>query len=346
LRVIIAAASNGGGYANIFRTKELAVGPKILESVLAELWDFDSGISSPNTDTLESRGKPLRVYYQGTSINLPNATFTAHLPDARWGNYYNAPIPQEVPPLPPGPYNDTGTIDAPNGLAYTHHLIRDFMFLDATAKNRTNNIPPGPAAWPVRDNSYPYHVARRGLDLTQNEARVTKYTRGTGHHQNTKYLLDDSTFNPADGSLLNFESRNVAFTALLYELRDNSGNAAPEAPNWFGVAVPDGITDYRNVIIYFHPNPTQGGASYNPNSYQSKSGPPGTNWKELFAYVDRLGNQLAGAAKYAGREPNGDPRNQIVIFPFMKEYNNVGILPKYWYFIVKDILDDIYTNGV
>jgi hypothetical protein len=41
----------------------------------------------------------------------------------------------------------------------------------------------------------------------------------------------------------------------------------------------------------------------------------------------------------------GDPKNQIVIFPFMRDYNDVGILPQYWYFIVKDILDDI-INGV
>jgi hypothetical protein len=355
LRVVIAAASNGGGYANIFRTKEHEDGLGILELVLAELWDFDTRISSDDQgnpapqDYLESRNKPLRGYNQ-TNPN-PEASFRAFLPDSRWKNYYDDnSIPAEVPPLPPGPYNDTGGKDSRHTLYFTHHLIRDFMFLDATLNNRTNDIPSGPAAWPVRDNSYPYQVARIGLDLGDNETQVANYTQGIGHHPNKKYLLNDSTFKPeANGPLLDFaeSTDNVAFTALLYELQDNSSkNAATVVPNWFGVAVPDGITDFRNVIIYFHPNPTQNTAGYNSSDYQSKSGKHGTNWKELFAYVDRLGNQLAGAAKYAGDVSNGDPKNQIVIFPFMKSYDDVGILPKYWYFIVKDILDDIYTKGV
>jgi len=165
-----------------------------------------------------------------------------------------------------------------------------------------------------------------------------------------KYLLDDSSFLPnSSGAPVDFEQRDVAFTALLYELhelRDGSDPVAQVAPNWFGVAVPDGINDIRNVILYFHPNPTQSGANYSPTDYQNKSGDNGTNWKELFAYVDRLGFQLAGAAKYAGTVSDGDPRNQIVIFPFMQNYDDVGILPQYWYFIIRDILDDIYSNGV
>lgn len=145
-------------------------------------------------------------------------------------------------------------------------------------------------------------------------------------------------------------SIDVAFTALLYELSDISGNAV--VPNWFGVAVPDGITDFRNVIFYFHPYPIQlPGADYLQSTYQSKSGGSpgtGTNWKELFAYVHTLGNQLAGAANYAKLNPGvspGEPWNQIVIFPFMRDYDDPGILPQYWYFIVQDILDDLITNG-
>jgi hypothetical protein len=154
-------------------------------------------------------------------------------------------------------------------------------------------------------------------------------------------LLKDSTFVERGPSLLDFESKDVGFTALLYELQERNapGVAANVAPNWFGVAIPDGIADFRNVILYFHPNPTQDGAGYNPSQYQAKSGPPGTNWKELYAYVDRLGNQLAGAATSA------ELSNQIVVFPFMKQYRDVGILPQFWYHIVRDILDDIQTNG-
>ncbi len=157
-----------------------------------------------------------------------------------------------------------------------------------------------------------------------------------------KLLLDDATFVEQGATPLDFETRQVAFTALLYELQERTspGVAANVVPNWFGVGVPDNSTDFRNVILYFHPNPSQGGAGYNPLRYQTKSGPPGTNWKELFAYVDRLGNQLAGAATSA------QLANQIVILPFMKQFRDVGILPKFWYHIVRDILADIQTNGV
>jgi hypothetical protein len=185
-----------------------------------------------------------------------------------------------------------------------------------------------------------YLVVRKTAFFTSpaEETKVSQFTRGPGRHPVDKLLLDDSTFVEQGPDLLDFETRQVAFTALLYELqeRNNPGVAANVVPNWFGVAVPDNVTDLRNVILYFHPNPTQ--AAYEPGQYQTKSGRP--NWKELFAYVDRLGNQLAGAATTT------ELANQIVILPFMKQYREVGILPTLWYHIVRDILDDIRTNGV
>jgi hypothetical protein len=171
---------------------------------------------------------------------------------------------------------------------------------------------------------------------------VSSYTNGTGHYLSKKYLLDDGTFDPTTGSI-NFESRNVGFSALLYELRDGNGGVVNDSPNWFGVAVPEGITDYRNVVIYFHPSTGQGGALYDTRDYLAKSGAHGTNWKELYSYVERLGKQLAGAAKFA---PVGvNTNNQILIFPFMRDFPSAGLLSKYWYNFVMDILDDLYTNG-
>jgi hypothetical protein len=360
LRLVIAAASNGGGYANLFRGNDTT---GILETVLAELWDFDTRISSDGQgnpapqDYLRPNGKPLRAYtqtpgsYNQTPPN-PEAYFLADLTEARWSGYYDngigAHIPAEIPPLPPGPYNSTGNTDGANSLNYRHHLIRDFMFLDAAASNHTNTFP---TFQPPQDTDYPYNVVRmQQWPPVSDDPKLATFTQGIGHNHpqnNSKYLLEDSSFVPeSGGGPVNFEQRDVAFTALLYELRDSHNGVAPVAPNWFGVAVPDGNTDMRNVILYFHPNPTQTGANYSPSDYQNKSGQNGTNWKELFAYVDRLGFQLAGAAKYAGTVSDGDPRNQIVIFPFMQSYDDVGILPKYWYFIIKGILDDLYNNGV
>lgn len=289
----------------------------------------------------------MRGYNQGA--HNPDAEVVVTLPDARWANYYSdlagGKISAEIPPFPPGPYNDTGATDPLHDSgSFTHHLIRDFMFLDAAVNNNITLVSSLAPAWPAED--FPFHVVRRALDTS--EGNVALYTNGTGadgtlHHSGTFYVLDDSSGTHDDGSLIQFESRDIGgFTALLYELQDTSGATATEIPNWFGVAVPDGITDFRNVIIYFHPNPAQSGAAYDPRDYQDKSGAHSTNWKELFAYVERLGKQLAGAVKYS--TDFNDLRNQIVIFPFFRDYDDVGIFPTYWSFIVKSILDDLYAN--
>ena len=212
------------------------------------------------------------------------------------------------------------------------------MFLDAAAHNNTSITHPVPSGLQAQEN--PYLVVRKTVFFTTpaEQTKVSQFTRGPGRHPVEKFLLNDSTLVEQGPELVDFETRQVAFTALLYELqeRNSPGVAANVVPNWFGVAVPDNITDLRNVILYFHPNPTQ--AQYDSAQYQTKSGTP--NWKELFAYVDRLGNQLAGAATSA------ELANQIVIVPFMREYRKVGILPTHWYYIVRDILEDLRTNGV
>ena len=95
---------------------------------------------------------------------------------------------------------------------------------------------------------------------------------------------------------------------MLYELVDLQNNPVDGnafSPNWFGVAVPDGITDFTNVVIYFHPTPGQAG--YFDSDYPSKSNggiSTHSNWKELLGYVDRLGSQLGGAVKTALATPN------------------------------------------
>ena len=277
MRVVIAALSNGGGYANAFRDQEPVEGPNLLQSVLDELWDFDTRISSDASgnpspdDFLKDKGKPIRGYYQSTAA-APAAVFKAVLPDDRWQNYYTmtsngATPPVEIPALPPGPFNDTGVTDTAHTPIYRHHLIREFMFLDAVANNDTSTTHPVPLALQTDQNRF--LVVRKndfGFGNAAEATQVSKFTRGPGRHPVNKLLLDDSTFVEQGASRLDFETKNVGFTALLYELQERTspGVAANVVPNWFGVAVPDAITDFRNVILYFHPSPTQGGAGYIP----------------------------------------------------------------------------------
>jgi hypothetical protein len=358
---VIAAASNGGGYANEFQRLESESGNSgILPAVLGELWDFDTRISSdsqgnptPQDYLQKIVGSPVVRGYNQFNDHMPNADFAVWLGKPSWSTYNGA---AEIPPLPPGPYNDTGSADdqnqAPQPINYLHHLIRDFTFLDAAKNNSVTSLFPEPP-WLTTNDYQVVRLPSLGIDPQGPEAYVLNYTEETGHHQGQYYLLED-TDEPVDNAPLTFTDQMIGFTALLYELRDSSGNAAQVAPNWFGVAVPDGITDFRNVIIYFHPNPGQAG--YSPGNYLGKSWPAGdqhggvtgtegkvTDWKELFAYAGRLGKQLAGAALQAGGSSTG-VQNQIVIIPFMRSYRDVGVLPAYWSFIVKSILDDLYQQ--
>jgi len=127
---------------------------------------------------------------------------------------------------------------------------------------------------------------------------------------------------------------------MLYQLD------ADVIPNWFGVAVADGITDFTRPTLYFHPNP--GPAGYSDSYYFDKENPDdpgltapaaagGRKWWELFEYVDRLGAQLAGAVQF------GATPNQILILPFLtgSTLGTCGILPKNWLPIVTDILGDV-----
>jgi len=236
---------------------------------------------------------------------------------------------------------------------FTHHLIRDFMFTDATYHNKSAS---GPSQEYQPPSSRQYTVEPRDLipsDHAAEDSKLGQYTRGT-YTKDTQavsskfhVLLDDIH----SKKTLSFTSvSDLSYTAKYYQLTTLDGNEVNDidhAPNWFGVAVPDGCKDFSNVIIYFHPGPTQPGSGWNDKDYPARNGANGgSNWKELFGYVDRLGTQLAAAIKAYGATPN-----QIVIVPFMPNalcnvniggrIGSAGILPDQWYYIVNDIIKDL-----
>jgi hypothetical protein len=178
---------------------------------------------------------------------------------------------------------------------------------------------------------------------------VPGHHKGTGTHTLHKLLArPDSLVNPGTGAAVNgalqFVTRDVHITTLLYQIDQDV------IPNWFGVAVADGVTDFTQPTIYFHPNPVPAGYSEGAahEFYYGKGNPdaPGLSaadsdkrrkWWQLFEYVDRLAAQLAGAVQF------GATPDQILILPFMtgSTLNTCGILPKNWLPIVTDILGDV-----
>jgi hypothetical protein len=174
---------------------------------------------------------------------------------------------------------------------------------------------------------------------------AAKFTRGTtpgttAHTIVTKTVVADVPVQSQ--TVLEFEqATSLSYRALLYELRNKpNGSLATTSPNWFGVAIPHPTFDLSSdvyVVIYFHPTPSQ--ANYNDADYLDKDGSNGTDWRQLYAYVDRLGGQMVGAIKA------GAPANRLTIVPFLR-------MPPYtlatneWFNVIHDILQDINTSIV
>lgn len=94
------------------------------------------------------------------------------------------------------------------------------------------------------------------------------------------------------------------------------------SPNWFGVVVPDGLTQFRHAHIFFHPTPSQ--ARFDDRKYFSKDG-----WGPLFHY---MGDSLSQG--FCAANPG-----QVLIMPVMNQASSAdgGIFPSRWESIVGQI---------
>jgi hypothetical protein len=128
---------------------------------------------------------------------------------------------------------------------------------------------------------------------------------------------------------LQFSAANATITALLFQL------ATPLAPNWFGVAVPQGVTDFSRVEVFFHPIPQQGGYFDVDYSHKGESGyhNVGHPWSTLFYLVERLGYQSAASVK-----------PMVMVMPFLTSTaTDTGVFAPNWSAILSDILTDSRT---
>jgi hypothetical protein len=186
-----------------------------------------------------------------------------------------------------------------------------------------------------------------GIELAP-EGATQNFTRGTGAQTiDSKYAVD--TVPVLSNSAPTFtQLQGLNYRALLYEVRELDGvTPASVSPNWFGVAIPNpasfDISGDVYTVLYFHPETNQAG--YSNLDYPTKGSSHGTDWKQLFAYVDRLGGQMAAAVEHYSA-----PANRLVIVPFLD--NSAGVQVAYtlstseWGNILHDILQDINTNIV
>lgn len=160
-----------------------------------------------------------------------------------------------------------------------------------------------------------------GHTVTQIGLAADANQTGTGTHFATNWVVDPATV-PGTG-LLGFHGLDVEVTTMLFAID------AKVVPNWFGVAVPFGISDFSRPNLFFHPTPGQ--AHYDDSQYWSPNNGYLTKdgkWPSLFYYMDRLGYQLDGAR-----------RNQVLVMPFLTETaKDTGLLPTDWQDILTQIL--------
>jgi hypothetical protein len=287
--------------------------------LLTQVWDFDDATNQSrglfnNLNPVITQNVSVIRYFDDSNTDSdpgPNTT-EIRLGPQSWSNY---PAPDtstqtqaETPPLP-------APLSASPFISDAHHGIVSFMLLHAALNRAFGGGNAGSAP------TMPYTV--QAIDLAGpvidteggDHPAGTPVSQGTGQIATSeKLLVDPSTV--SDHGVLSFLQRDVQIKLMLYQLVDvATGEIANVVPNWFGVAVPNGVTDFTKPIIFFHPTPSQNGYFDAPD-YQEKTttGPKtysGRDWRELFAYMDRLGAQLAGAV-LAGANPN-----QIIIMPFM-----------------------------
>ncbi|MCX7671842.1 MAG: peptidoglycan-binding protein [Anaerolineae bacterium] len=103
----------------------------------------------------------------------------------------------------------------------------------------------------------------------------------------------------------------------------------PLVPRWFGVLVPEGVTSFDKVHIFFHPTPAQAG--HNDANYHRLE-----DWAAIFHYLSEdMGAQFCAAGT-----------DRVLVMPLMTQAasQDAGILPQRWESIVGRILGMLKTG--
>lgn len=119
--------------------------------------------------------------------------------------------------------------------------------------------------------------------------------------------------------VFSWESRFGSGTIHYFELDEDV------VPNWFGVLVPDGLSSFEHVHLFFHPTSGARQGGHLDQNYKSKQG-----WSSLFHYLtDPMAAQFCAAKS-----------GQVLVMPLMtlSVTQTCGILPARWESLIGQML--------
>lgn len=100
-------------------------------------------------------------------------------------------------------------------------------------------------------------------------------------------------------------------------------------PNWFGVLVPNGLTNFEHIHIFFHPTPSNRGIDDKDYKTQTKG-----RFTEILHYLNEDDMAIQFCAAQSG---------QVLVMPLMTQGAALtcGILPQRWESIIGQILGQL-----
>lgn len=109
-------------------------------------------------------------------------------------------------------------------------------------------------------------------------------------------------------------------------------------PNWFGVLVPDGISDFSKVHIFFHPTPGQVYDNHHHQVYPDSTYQAKTNWGNIFHYLNK---QMA--AQFCAANTG-----YVMVMPLLTTgaAETCGIFPQRWESLVGQMLGRIASENM
>ena len=142
--------------------------------------------------------------------------------------------------------------------------------------------------------------------------------------------VESTSWRPVEASLVSdfvFEWTGVTGKGTIFYFQVDEA----VVPRWFGVLVPEGVSSFDKIHLFFHPTPAQAG--FQDADYQGLG-----NWPDIFHYLtDAMGTQFCAAGL-----------DRVLVMPLMTQgaAQDCGIFPQRWESIVGRILGMLSTGDM